>query len=169
MTDLGLYGALAYYGCISYNISHFFSFNCLTPILTAHNHSRRWGKSQQSNDGNLLCSGLLVESVGADRQDYLRTRSSWNQTGHTQCLILWQHTREPALTHHTFKASWHTLPWEWHFWTHLCLNRLIPLSLRSAVGIQQLFWIIKEPWLNAGSSGFKKVLNPSLKYANECT
>lgn len=49
------------------------SYDDLTPILTTHNHSSSWGKSQQSNDGKVLCSGLLVESVGADRQDHLRT------------------------------------------------------------------------------------------------
>lgn len=29
-----------------------------TPILTTHSHSKRWGKTQQSNDGKVLCSVL---------------------------------------------------------------------------------------------------------------
>lgn len=168
MTDLGLYGALAYYGCISYNISHF-SVSIVSHLFSPHTIIQ----GAEENPNRVMTEpSLFLPLSGICRcwqTRLFKNRSSWNQTGHTQCLILWQHTREPALTHHTFKASWHTLPWEWHFWTHLCLNRLIPLSLCSAVGIQQLLWIIKELWLNAGSSGFKKVLNPSLKYANECT
>lgn len=57
------------------------------------------------------------------------------------------HTRELALTHHAFKAGWHTSPWEWHFWTHLCLNRLIPLSLCAPIwAFRQLFSFIKS-WM----------------------
>lgn len=35
MTDLGLYGALAYYGCISYNISHF-SVSIVSHLFSPH-------------------------------------------------------------------------------------------------------------------------------------
>ena len=61
------------YGCISSNILYPHHSSYLTPILTTHNQSKCWGKSQRSNDGKVLCSGLLVESVRADRQDHLRT------------------------------------------------------------------------------------------------
>lgn len=67
MTELHLYG------CFSYNIFHPSHSSYLTPILTTHNHSKHWGKSQQSNGRKVLCSALLVESVSADRQDHLRT------------------------------------------------------------------------------------------------
>lgn len=46
-------------------------FNCLTPILTAHNQGAEENPNRVMT-GMLLCTGLLVESVGADRLDYLR-------------------------------------------------------------------------------------------------
>lgn len=76
MKDLGQRGAFSLFRVAFCTTQHnaFFSprLNCLTPILTAHNQ----GAEENPNrvvTGMLLCSDLLVESVGADRQDYLRT------------------------------------------------------------------------------------------------
>lgn len=53
--------------------SHVLSLLRWPHTYSHHNNSSSWGKSQQGNDGKVLCSGLLVGSVGADRQDHLRT------------------------------------------------------------------------------------------------
>lgn len=48
------------------------SVSIVSPILTAHNQGAEENPNRVMT-GMLLCSGLLVESVGADRQDHLRT------------------------------------------------------------------------------------------------
>lgn len=114
------------------------------------------GKSQQSNDRKVLCSDLGGISRCWQKRPF-KNKSFQNQTGHTECLMLQLHTRELALTHRTFKAGWHASPWEWHFWTHLCLNRLIPFSLHW--GIQSASLIYKGAAAECRSSDFKKRVN----------
>ena len=75
MTDVGLDKELDIYFCTFYNIVYPPDSNILTTILVKQNRSHDLGKFQQSNDKQVLCYALLVESVSDDRQDYLKTRA----------------------------------------------------------------------------------------------
>lgn len=94
----------AYSGVFSLSMtSHLFSPHTIIPAPEEN--------SQQANDWKVLCSGLLVEPVGADRQGHLRT-GAFKTKQDTLGVCCHGYSRELALTHHTFKAGRHTSPWE---------------------------------------------------------
>lgn len=129
-----------YFGVLSLSmISHLFSPHTIIP-------------APEENPSRVMTWKCFVLSgiCGCWQTRPFTNKSFLNQTGRTRCLMPRLHTRELALTHHTFKAGWHTSAWEWHFWTYLCLNRLIPLSLCALIwAFRQLFSFIKRGWLNA--------------------